>query len=255
MFSSETDAETVSHLIERHYEGDLVEAVARRSARWKGTSPSSPSTPTTRVSSSPHVCRPRSWWGSATARTSSPRTPPRSSARRGASTSPTTATSSRSRPTGLVPPRRRHPGRARAHRARLGPRGRGEGRLRDVHAEGDPRAARGGCRDDRRSGPARAALLEGLGMDDDELRRPQPDRHPRQRHRVPRGRRGPIRDRGVGARAGRARHRLGVGVSQPGARRGHARDRDLSVRRDTRHDRGDEAGPRRWARTRSRSPT
>jgi glucosamine--fructose-6-phosphate aminotransferase (isomerizing) len=36
VFSSETDAETVSHLIERHYEGDLVEAVARSFAEMEG---------------------------------------------------------------------------------------------------------------------------------------------------------------------------------------------------------------------------
>jgi len=35
-FSSETDAETVSHLIERHYDGDLVEAVAQAFAEMEG---------------------------------------------------------------------------------------------------------------------------------------------------------------------------------------------------------------------------
>jgi glucosamine--fructose-6-phosphate aminotransferase (isomerizing) len=35
-FSSETDAETVSHLIERHYDGDLVEAVARAYSELEG---------------------------------------------------------------------------------------------------------------------------------------------------------------------------------------------------------------------------
>jgi glutamine---fructose-6-phosphate transaminase (isomerizing) len=36
VYSSETDAETVSHLIERHYEGDLVEAVARTFSDLEG---------------------------------------------------------------------------------------------------------------------------------------------------------------------------------------------------------------------------
>jgi glucosamine--fructose-6-phosphate aminotransferase (isomerizing) len=36
VFSSETDAETVSHLIERHYEGDLVEAVCKAYEEMEG---------------------------------------------------------------------------------------------------------------------------------------------------------------------------------------------------------------------------
>src|SRR5579862_2835592 len=35
-FASETDAETVSHLIERHYDGDLVEAVSKAYAEMEG---------------------------------------------------------------------------------------------------------------------------------------------------------------------------------------------------------------------------
>ncbi len=36
VFSSETDAETVAHLVERHYDGDLVEAVRRAFAEMEG---------------------------------------------------------------------------------------------------------------------------------------------------------------------------------------------------------------------------
>ena len=86
--------------------------------------------------------------------------------------------------------------------------------------------------------------LEGLGLDRRGAARPAPDRHPRLRHGLPRRRRRPLRDRGVGARPGRARHRLRVDLPQPGDRRGHARDRHLAVGRDARHDRGDEARPR-----------
>ena len=66
---------------------------------------------------------------------------------------------------------------------------------------------------------------------------------------------GAVRDRGVGAHSGRAGHRLRVDLPQPGDRQGHARDRDLAVRRDARHDRGDEARPRSWAPAPSRSRT
>jgi glutamine---fructose-6-phosphate transaminase (isomerizing) len=64
---------------------------------------------------------------------------------------------------------------------------------------------------------------------------------PRRGNRLPRRRRGALRDRGVGPGAGRARHRLRVDLPQPRARRRHARDRHLPVRRDARHHRGDEA--------------
>ena len=61
---------------------------------------------------------------------------------------------------------------------------------------------------------------------------------PRLRHGVPRRRRRPLRHRGVGAHPLRAGHRERVGLPQPGARQGHARRRHLAVRRDARHDPG-----------------
>ena len=61
------------------------------------------------------------------------------------------------------------------------------------------------------------------------------------RYGVPRLRRRALRHRGVGAHPGRVRHRVGMGLSEPGDRRAHARHRDLAVGRDTRHDRGAEA--------------
>ena len=140
-------------------------------------------------------------------------------------------------------------------RGRLGRRGRREGRLRDVHAQGDLRAARRRRGDDRRPRPPREARARRARPHRQRDPEPAPDRHPLLRHRLPRGRRRPLRDRGVGADPRRAGHRERVELPEPRALEGHARDRDLAVGRDARHDRGDAARDASRARTRSRSRT
>ena len=70
------------------------------------------------------------------------------------------------------------------------------------------------------------------------------DRRRRLRHLLPRRADRPLRDRGVGAAAGRDRHRLRVPLPQPGRRPRRSRDRDLAVRRDRRHARRDAPGAR-----------
>ncbi len=86
--------------------------------------------------------------------------------------------------------------------------------------------------------PARARGLRAHRSRDSES---PPDRRARLRHRLPRRRRRPLRDRGVGADPGGAGHRQRVALPQPGAVEGHARDRHLAVRGDSRHPRGDAA--------------
>ena len=144
----------------------------------------------------------------------------------------------------LRPRRHRRGRRARRARGRLGRRRSRALGLRDVHAQGDLRAARGRRRDDRRPRPARPSRARRPRHDRGGAARPAPHRDRRLRHRVPRRRRRPLRDRGVGARAGRARRRERVDLPQPGGRPRHARDRHLAVRRDARHDPGDEARAR-----------
>ena len=56
---------------------------------------------------------------------------------------------------------------------------------------------------------------------------------------LPRGPDRPLRDRGVGARAGRDGHRVGVPLPQPGRRPGRPRHRHHAVGRDGRHAGGD----------------
>ena len=81
-FQTETDAEVVVHLIERHYDGDLLESTRAAYPSSRATSHSSSSITTTRRSSWAHGSSARCSSASATARCSWPRWPPPSSARR-----------------------------------------------------------------------------------------------------------------------------------------------------------------------------
>ena len=93
--------------------------------------------------------------------------------------------------------------------------------------------------------------LGEIGMDEDLMARCKRIVDRRLRHLLPRGPGRALCDRGVGARPGRDGHRLGVPLPQPGGRAGRPGDRDLPVRRDRGHAGGDapcararRAGPR-----------
>ena len=202
-FSSETDAEVVAHLLETRLRGrPRSQRCAPSTAGSRATSPSSSSTTTSPTGSSASAARRRSSSGSATARTSSPRTwraflaetrrvavpgqrPGRRDHARPASASSTPPTAARSS--------------SRRSEIDWDEEVAERERLRDVHAEGDLRAARGLPR--RRSATASATATScwtASGMTEEELRDAAPDRHRRLRHRLPRRRRRPLRDRGVG---------------------------------------------------------
>ena len=163
VFTSETDAETVTHLIEEHYDGDLVEATRLAFNELEGhfafvaIHRDHPGL----LVGARHQCPlvvgvgprrdvPRLERGRLPARDArgalpGGRRPRRDHGRRR-----------------RVPARRgRQRRRARAGRARLGRRERREGRLRDLHAEGDLRAARRRRGDDRRPGAPRPARARG----------------------------------------------------------------------------------------------
>ena len=121
---------------------------------------------------------------------------------------------------------------------RLGRRDRREAGLRDVHAQGDPRAGRRRRRDDRRARGARRSAstsATSAGSTTSCCAGVRADRGRRLRHLLPRRLDRPLRDRGVGAGAGRGRHRLRVPLPQPRRRRRRPGHRDLPVGRDRRH--------------------
>ena len=151
-FTSETDAEVIAHLIAHHMAtGDLVEAVRRTYNELEGhfsfvamhrSDPDDARRRAPRVPAGHRRRRRRELPGLRRLRVPL-RDPPRPV--------------DRERRARRHPPRRddRHDARgrgdrARGHRARLGPGDGREGGLRDLHAQGDPRAGRGRRRDDRR---------------------------------------------------------------------------------------------------------
>ena len=178
-FTSETDAEVVVHLLEQRLRrrpraGALARLSAARGPLLDRRDPPRPSRPARRRAP-PDAARRRR---SATARTSSPRRSPRSSARRARVIFPADGEVDRD-----------HAGeRARSSSTaseietpsgagdRLGRRERREGRLRDVHAQGDLRAARGGAGDDRRPRPRAQARPRGARHDRGRGPQPPPDR-------------------------------------------------------------------------------
>ena len=142
--------------------------------------------------------------------------------------------------------RRRRRARTPGDDDRLVARGRREGRLRALHAQGDPRAARIAQPVDRRAGrpsrpdrgrgagrPARTSCATVTRVELDRLRQ----RLLRVAHR---GRRDPGLDRA----AGPGQRRLRVPLRPAAARRADARHRGHPVGRDGRHDRADPARAR-----------
>ena len=156
----------------------------------------------------------------------------------------------------LLPRRRRARPRPGRDGGRLGRRGGREAGLRDLHAQGDLRAAAGDRRHDRRAASRGNRLeLEDLGLTDLEiqnLRRMVILACGTAYHA---GVVGPLRDRGVGADPLRARHRERVDLPQPGAPEGHARRRHLPVGRDRDTVAGRAPRPRERRATPSRSRT
>ncbi len=133
---------------------------------------------------------------------------------------------------------RREPAASRAHRGRLGRRARAEGRLRGLHAEGDPRAA---GRDPRHAGRSRRGRPPDDGRAPDRRRRVARGRQGlrrRVRHGVPLRPRGEVRDRALDAAAGGDRDRERVPLSRPRPGRRHADARGQPIGRDDRHARG-----------------
>ena len=98
--------------------------------------------------------------------------------------------------------------------------------LRDVHAQGDLRAA-GRPRARRSASGSRhgVLVLDGLGLTEDDMRDLRRIVIVACGTAYHAGRRRALRDRGVGAGPGRAGRRERVDLPQPGARRRHARDR------------------------------
>ena len=236
-FSSETDAEIVAHLIERHYDGDLTAAVRAAFGEIRGhyafvaMHVEHPETLVAARQECPLVIgvgEGETFLASAIpAFLRETRTVMQVENGEIVTVSPEGVDGHR---------RRRRAARARDRGGHLG-RGRGRaGRLRHLHAQGDPRAARRGRRDDHR--PAAGGRLgrpERAPADPRGRAVAAEDRDRRLRHLLPRGPRRPLRHGDLGADPGRDGHRLRVPLPQSRGRPGGPRRRDHPVRRDRRH--------------------
>ena len=237
-YTSETDAEVIAHLISHHMAlGSLTEAVCAAYDELEGhyafvaMSADEPGTLVGCAQGVPADRRPRRGRAVPRLRRSGL---PRPHARRAVHRERRDRRAARRRR--AVPHARRHAAGTRDHARRLGRGDRREGRLRDVHAQGDPRAGRRGRRDRRRPHRARHRRRPRRGR----ARRVaaaerRPDPHPRRRHVISRRADRALRDRGVGAHSGRHGHRVGVALPQPDRLRARARHRHHAVRGDRRH--------------------
>ena len=124
--------------------------------------------------------------------------------------------------------------------------------LKEIHEQADAVADAIADRTARGDG---VDLDEEGALDESLLRGRRADRDRRLRHLLPRRPDRPLRDRGVGARAGRDGHRLRVPLPQPGRRPRRSRDRHLPVGRDRGHARRDAPGARARRDACWRSPT
>ena len=154
VFSSETDAEIVSHLIEKHYDGDLTDAVVAAFNDLRGhyafvaMHADHPDTLVAARQECPLIVGLGE--GETFVASAIPAFLADTRIVLGLKNGEIVTVDADGRADHR---RRRAPGRARGRGGPLGRGGRREGRLSDLHAQGDPRPARRGRRDDRR--PAR----------------------------------------------------------------------------------------------------
>ena len=207
VFSSETDAEIVAHLIEKHYDGDLTEAVrdrVRRASRSLRVRRDARRPPRHARRGAPGV--PARDRRSATARRSSPRRSPRSSPRPARCCSSATARSITVTPDGRELRRRRRQPWSSASpsdvdwdqdAAEKG--GYATFMLKEIHEQADAVAE---TITDRLPDRDRVDLSE-LDLARRLPDADRPDRDRRLRHQLPRRPRRPLRDRAVGPGAGR----------------------------------------------------
>ena len=222
-FSSETDAEIVAHLIERNYDGDLTAAVRASFAELRGhyafvaMHADAARTAGRRPQGVPAGRRRRR--GRDLPRLGDPGLPRRDPRRRSRSR---TARSSRSTPEGARSPTPRATRSSATSEeitwdedtAEKG--GYETFMLKEIHEQADAVAE---TIADRLPGRRWRRPLRARALDDELPARPAADRDRRLRHLLPRRPGRPLRDRGVGAGAGRDGHRLRVPLPQPGGRR------------------------------------